>query len=278
MHFRKFCDEGGMLNGEGMDSTTTRQGTYCCTPSGEFLGSINHRDPKRVAEMLKGALKKWKEMPKKERLLDYDPKEKLPEINRAETKYPKDGLVLKVNSRDMPREGLNENDWRTNAWNFDFAWFNKDEMKSLLPKKFEKKHEWELPANLVERMCRLHLLDNVRGQTSVYPKDAVEKAELKAVITKLRKGIVTFELSGEVKMEHNGHGLEAKMLGVCEWNTKEDKFDKFEIVVVGERWGRTAYNARENDTERAPIGYCLQIASDHATDKVAPASFWEYGW
>lgn len=276
LHFRKFCDEGGTLNGEG--DRTTRQGTYCCTPSGKFLGSVNSRDPKRMAEMLRGALAKWKEIPKKERLLDSDPKETLKQINRAETKYPEDGLVLKVNSRDMPRKGLDENDWRTNAWNFDFAWFNEDEVKTLLPKKFEKKHSWELPSNLVKRLARLHFVDNVRGQTPVYPADSVETAEITAVITKLRKGVVTFELTGNVKMAHDGRAMELKLLGECEWNTKKDKFDKFEIVAVGERTGRSQYNARQDDTGTAPIGFCLQIAGDKATDKVAPASFGEYGW
>jgi len=276
--FRGFCDEGGVLNGEGMESTVTRQGTYCCTPSGKFLGSINSRDPKRVAKMLRDSLKKWKEMSKEDRLLDYDPKDKLKEIKRGETQYPKDGLVLKVNSRDMPREGLKDSDWRTHAWNFDFAWFNKDEMLSMLPKQLKKDAEWELPDGLVKRLCRLHLLDNVRGQTNSYPLDAVKKAVINAKVTKIKKGVVTIELTGEVKLEQGQRGLEAKMLGEAAWNSKDKKFDKFELVVVGERWGRTQFNARQDDTERAPIGYCLQIASDHATDKIAPASFWEYGW
>jgi hypothetical protein len=277
VHFRKFCDEGGVLNGEGM-ATTTRQGTYCCTPSGMFLGSANHRDPARIAQLLRDSLKKWKEIKKEDRLLDYDPKEKVKDINRGESKYPTDGMVLKVNSRDMERTGLRESDWRTHAWNFDFAWFSKDEVASMLPSKFEKKTEWDLPEALVRRTCRLHLVDNVRGQTSGYSNEAVKKAAIKCQVDKIKKAVVYFDMEGEVSQGDDRRGLEAKILGKGEYSVKDQKFIKFELVVVGERWGRTQYNAREDDTERAPIGYCLQIASDSPTDKIAPASFGEYGW
>src|SRR5690606_33569347 len=138
VHFRKFCDEGGVLNGGDPGDRTTRQGTYCCTPSGISLGNLNHRDPARIKELLRDALKKWKEIEKKDRLLDYDPKEKLSEITRGENQYPKDGLVLKVYSRDLERKGLDENDWRTHAWNFDFAWFRKAEVEEMLPQRIEK--------------------------------------------------------------------------------------------------------------------------------------------
>ena len=276
--FQGFCDEGGMLNGQGMDKTTTRQGTYCCTPSGKFLGSANSRQPMVIAKLLRDSLKKWKALKKEDRLLDYDPADKVKDIDRAESHYPKDGMVLKVNSRDMPREGLNENDWRTNAWNFDFAWFNKDEVESMLPKKFEKNAEWDLPDALVQRVARLHLLDNVRGQTSIFPKDAVKAAAVKCKVEKIKKGVVYFDMTGEVKLEEGNRGLDASILGKGEYSVKDRKFTRFELVVVGDRWGSTRYNAREDDTAKAPIGYCLQIASDKPTDKVAPASFWEYGW
>jgi len=278
VHFRKFCDEGGMLNGEGMDNTTTRQGTYCCTPSGKFLGSINHRDPARIAQMLRESLKKWKELKKEDRLLDTDPKETLKQINRGENQYPADGMVLKVNSRDMEREGLRDSDWRTHAWNFDFAWFRKDEVASMLPDKFEKKTEWTLPDALVRRLCRLHLVDNVRGQTQGFNNDAVKAASIQCKVDKIKKGVVYFEMEGEVELDDGRRGLKAKILGEGEYVVKDQKFGKFELVVVGERWGRTQFNAREDDTGRAPIGYCLQIAGDKPVDKVAPASLGEYGW
>ena len=276
--FQGFCDEGGMLNGEGMDKTTTRQGYYCCTPSGKFLGSANNRQPSVIAKLLRDSLKKWEEFKKEDRLLDYDPATKVKDIDRAESRYPKDGMVLKVNSRDMERDGLRNDDWRTHAWNFDFAWFNKDELKSMLPTKFEKKTTWDLPDALVKRVARLHLLDNVRGQTAVFPKDGVKEAAIKCTVEKIKRGVVHFVMEGAVKLEDGSRGLEAKILGEGEYSVKDGTFTKFELVIVGERWGRTQFNAREDDTARSPIGYCLEIAADEPINKIAPAAFWEYGW
>jgi hypothetical protein len=275
VHFRKFCDEGGMLNDR--DATTTRQGTYCCTPSGMFLGSMNHRDPVRVAGLLRDALKKWKEIKKEDRLLKDDPAEAWKQVNRAEKQYPEDGLVLRVNSRDMPRE-KQATDWRGKAWNHDYAWFRKEEVARMLPRQFAKKTEWKLPDDLVQRLCRLHLVDNVRGQTNGYAPKSVQEAEINCKVTRIKKGVVTIRLAGKVKMSQEGRGLEATMLGEAKYSTKEEKFEQFELVAAGERWGRTRYNARDDDEGRAGIGYALHIAGDSPTEKVAPAEFGNYGW
>lgn len=275
-HFQKFCDANGTMNGDG--PRATRQGYYCVTPSGILLGSINNRDPGRIARLLRDSLAKWKELSKKERLLDYDPATVVPRINRSETKYPADGLVLRVNSRDLERTGLDQNDWRTHAWNFDYAWFTKDEMMTLLPRSFGKKTTWTLSDNMVRRLSRLHFVDNVRGQTTGFSLESIEKAEITAKVTKIRKSIVSFDMEGEVKQSQNGRGIELKILGKGEYNTKTQKFEKFEIVASGERWGRTDFNRREDDMERSPVGFLVHIASDNPTEKVAPAEFGSYGW
>lgn len=276
VHFRLFCDEGGAVNGRG--ARTTRQGTYCCTPSGKFLGSINHREPDRILQLLRDSLKKWKEMKKEERLLDYDPEEKKSEIDRSENRYPENGLVLKSFSRDLERKGLDPSDWRTSAWNWDFVWFNEEETKSLIPGTLSKKSEWEMPEHLVRRLYRIYFRDNVRGQTTPYSDDAIETATLKFKIKRMRRKGITIEMEGEVKIVDGERGVEGKILGEAVYNPGDKAFDKFELVMAGERWGRTQYNAREDDTERAPIGFAMQKTGDHPVDKVAPAHLGAYGW
>ena len=278
VHFRKFCDEGGPANGGRPGDRTTRQGTYCCTPSGMSLGHINHRDPNQIKQLLKDALKKWKEIKKKDRLLDYDPEDVTDQITRSENQYPEDGLVLKSYSRDLERKGLDESDWRTHAWNFDFVWFRRAEVEEMLPGRVDKKTEWDFPEHLTRRVYRIYFRDNVRGQTGPFPEESIEKATLKCKVKKLRKGIITYTLEGEVKMVDGERGVEGKILGEVEYNTKKKQFDKFELVMAGERWGRTQYNARQDDTDRAPVGYVMKIAEDKATEKVAPSQLGAYSW
>ncbi len=275
--FRQWCDEGGQLNGDG--EQTTRQGTYCCTPSGKFLGSCNSRDPMVMATMLRSALAKWKAMDKKARLLDYDPETKVKDINRSESKYPKDGMALKVHSRDLNREGLNPSDWRTHALNLDFCWFTKDEMLRLIPKEsFTKDTAWELPADLVRRSLRLSVKDNVRGQTAAYADNQIEKAAIKCKVDKIKKGVVHFAMEGEVKLTAEGRSIEGKLRGKGAWNVGKSRFDEFEWVIAGARTGRTQYNAREDDTGRAGIGFVFTLTGDKAVDRIAPAEFGSYGW
>jgi hypothetical protein len=230
--------------------------------------------------MLREALERWNEMSKEERLLDYDPEEVLPQINRAENHYPEDGLVLRVNSRDLPRTGLDPTDWRSTAWNFDYAWFTQEEMLSIFPRTVRRGQSWEMPENLVQRMATLHMADNVRGQTNRYPDDGVEEAKLECTLVRMRRGLAHIEMEGTVKLRDEGRnrGFDGTMYGFAVYDTNADRFTEFELVVSGERWGRTRFNAREDDDGRAPIGFVFSLASDHPTERVAPAMFGAYGW
>ena len=109
LHFQGFCEEGhyGGPHAHG----TTRQGIYCCTPSGKFLASVNTTDPRRMERMLRDALAAWKAMPAKERLLTYDPAKRRDEIQRRERQYPEDGLPLRVYTRDRTLFIEHRNDW-----------------------------------------------------------------------------------------------------------------------------------------------------------------------
>ena len=276
VHFRKWCDEGGTLNGDGPQ--TTRQGTFCCTPSGIFLGSLNHRQPARVAQMLRDALKKYNEIKKEDRLLKEDPAKTWETINRAEKQYPTDGLVLRVNSRDMPRQGLRQDDWRTHAWNFEYVWFRKAELDGLVPNSFDKNTKWDIPDTVVRRIARYALIDNVRGQTPAWTAEQVKEDEIKCSVSNIKRGTVYFDMTGKFLMEAEGRKIELTLVGKGEYNTRKQALEKFELVLAGERTGRTQYNAREDDTETAPIAYVLHIAPDHPTEKIAPAEFWSYGW
>src|SRR5262249_10724433 len=149
--FQKFAEKGHYRR-----PGATRQGTYCVTPSGVLLGSINSNDPKRIADLLEKSLAKWEKLERKERLLATDPQKQLAEIKRPERFYPKDGLVLNVTSRDMQRERQKEKparaDWRALAWNQDFAWFTKGEARQFVPKEAKVGQKHDLPRPLLLRI------------------------------------------------------------------------------------------------------------------------------
>lgn len=272
--------------------TDTRQGTYTATPSGILLASVNTNDPRRMEQMLKTALEKWKTLSREERLLKDNPETQ--PTNRTERFYPEGGLVLKVISRDLPRENVKA-DWRANAWNQDFAWFKKEEARRFLPAQPKQGEIHPVPALLVQRLARSHFVDNVRGQTSSFPENSVQKAELTAEVVQLRAQVVTLKLTGKTRTVQKGtwpvrgyedmnsptpqeRGMELSLLGYAKYDFKQERFTEFEMIAVGTRWGGTQYNGRGDDLEPAPIGFLLQLAGNTPAERVAPEHFWSYGW
>jgi len=272
--FQKFAELGHYGGRPG----TTRQGTYCATPSGVLLASVNSNDPKRIADMLQGALAKWKTLPRDERLLPNDPRKQWGEVKRPERFYPKDGLVLYVTSRDMPREAAKAKpakaDWREHAWNQDYAWFTASEAKQLLPKQVEVGQKRQLPVPILHRIACAHLVDNVRGQTAPFEENQVKKARLTVEVTAVDGNVVSLRIEGETLTADEGtrkHGLDMRLLGKATYHLTKERFLTFEMVAVGSRWGATQLNSRKGDLEAAPIGILFTLAGNSRCERVAPA-------
>lgn len=288
--FRSFCEKGHY--GGRSRPTDTRQGTYAVAPSGEFLASINSNDPRAMASMLRKALQAWDALPPARRFMDPPPAASPEGRCRAQESFPSDGLVLKTFSRDLPRDSGG----RTSpAWNLDFAWFRRDEARSLAPERGESGATHAVPARLVERLARFHLVDNVRGQTDPFPQAAVQRAELTAEVTAVEGEIVSIRFTGNTRTRQrmrtgvNGfrdmndpkereRGYEARLFGRATFDRKAGRFTSFKLLAVGARWGGTLYNGRGDDLEPAPMGIVFTLATNEPAERIAPAFFWAYGW
>lgn len=291
--FQKFAEQGHYGGRPG----TTRQGTYAATPSGVLLASLNSNDPLRVADMLQRALAKWETLPRAERLLLEDPKNQTATLQRPEQYYPQDGLVLHVNTRDLPRDTATQaSDWRGNAWNQDYAWFKKDEARQFVPESPKLGDKMEVPSSLVRRIVRCHLVDNVRGQTWPWDDNHVQAARLQVEVTGVEGSIVSVRLEGEVKTYAEGtwsvrgfrdqrtpttqkRGFDARLLGKATFDLSKERFTAFELLALGTRFGGTQFNVRGDDLEAAPMGALFTLAGNTHAERVAPAHFGRaYGW
>jgi hypothetical protein len=287
--FQKVAEQGHYGGRPG-----TRQGTYAAAPSGVMLASINSNDPGRIAEMMQRALAKWGTLSREERLLPDQPEGRAAEVRRLERSYPEHGLVLRVNSRDLPRDNQ-VSGWRANAWNQDFAWFRKEEARQFLPEQPRAGAKHEVPAVLARRIARAHLIDNVRGQTRAFREQEVEKAQLTTEVLAVVGDVVWLRLEGESRTTAEGvwpvndrwdarqptsqqRGFEARLLGFARYNTRRERFVAFEMVALGSRWGGTQYNGRTGDLEPAPLGIAFTLAGNTPADQVAPAFLQAYGW
>jgi hypothetical protein len=275
--FRRFCELGHYRGGD--DSNNTRQGIYAISPSGRFLTSTNSRDPAEVAEKLREALDLYKTLDAEDRLLENDPRTLNASVERLESKYPSDGLVLKQFTRDLPTPSA-PTDWRSNAWNQDFVWLRKPEMLALAT-------PGQIPKDLASWFARNHLIDNVRGQTEAYEPEDVITAHL----TCDRVGTGILKLTGTFRIERSGHwtvngemaertrGIEAAFLAHATFNSATQQFITFIAVALGTRWGATRFNARHDDPGPTPIGWSFHVAENTPENRIAPAHLWDaYGW
>lgn len=287
--FRSFCEEGHY--GGRRKPTSTRQGIYCATPGGTFLASVNSTDPRRLEAMLKQAQARWKAMPEAERYMQEAPKAGAADRFRGESNYPEGGLVLRVYTRDLPRDERPRRGWRAAAWNEDFAWFKAQEARAFVPEEHEVGAERRVEAALVRRLARCHFVDNVFGQTRPFRDAEVEQARLTSRVVKLEGAQIHLVLEGATRTSAEGRwhmgglrfekkkmtrGFEARLRGTAVFDTATARFTAFEMVAVGTRWGGTQYNARDDDLDPAPMGVALVLAGDSPAERVTPAHYWSY--
>lgn len=293
-YFQRVAEQDPSIN---PGPSNSQQGIWVATPSGKLLGSLNTHSVKQVRDMFVDALKKWQSMSDDERLLtpEQAKSELNADVHRPEDRYPENGLVLKAFSRDLPRKNPGASGWKADAWNMDQAWFKEKEARSFVPERIEQGQTRQVPEKLIHRLARFHLVDNIRGQTRPFPSSAVRKARLTSTVMSVEAESVSLKLKGMTRTRHTGkwpvcgadaendakqreRGFHAQLLGHATYNRKTNRFETFELMASGMRWGGTQYNGRCNDLEPSPLGIYFTKASDRPANRVAPAFIGKYQW
>jgi hypothetical protein len=290
--FQKIAEQGHYAGRTRPSST--RQGTYATTADGTLLISWNTNDPRVVASKLRQAIARWEKLQAERGPAADQPRLDAAQLARADRHYPDGGLVLRVNTRDLPRDPPQEERWAS-AWNQDYAWFKKEEARRFVPQTLKADQSCQVPRALVERLARLHFVDNVRGQTTLFPQWSVQQAELTSRITAIEGDVVTLRLEGRTKTNEEGRwpvggyrdvdqpsvqkrGVELSLLGHARYDRAREKFVSFELVAVGTRLGGTQYNVRTGDLDPAPFGVLLTLAGDTKAERIPPEHFAAYLW
>jgi hypothetical protein len=289
--FQKVAEQGHYAG--RTKPTNTRQGIYATTADGTLLASVNTTRARDMVAMLEKALSAWAARGAATEV-EASTADRLT-AKRWESRYPEDGLVLCATARDLPRDEETKRGWRTQAWNVDFAWFDRMDVRRMVPKSVDVGTRHTIPEPLVSRLLRCHMVDNVRGQTTAFPRDSVEKALLDAEVTGTEGTLLSLRLTGTVRAVRRGRwpvdgykdaaaptdqelGLDATLLGYATFDRATGRFTRFDLVALGTRWGGTQYNARHDDLDPSAIGFGFALADDRPSYRVAPALIWDYGW
>jgi hypothetical protein len=269
--FRKFAKQRTLVKGNRGGA----QGHYAVSPSGELLAASSSADPKVLVEMMKQGLAKWATLSPEKRLLANSPDPKASENWRLKEKlYPDDGMALRVVARDQTRERWPDS-------NLDYACFRKAEARALLSPEPKKGAKHNVPRELVQRLARFHLLDNVHALNyTFFPKEAIEKARMTSTVLAVEGDLVSLSFEGETRasiISPQKIGYEPKLLGRGIFILKEQEFVSFELVAVGMRWGLGNCNQR-HDAAPALMGIVFTLAGESQAERLPPAFISRYGW
>jgi hypothetical protein len=278
------------------NNLASHQGVFVATPSGLFLtgGHETMHDPRQVESAMRQGLEKWKKLAPAERLMsreDFDRAQaELAAADRA-SQYPRDGLVLSVVCRDLPRKvwpTMNYQKGYEKRFNQDYAWFRKGEARTFVPEQSIPGARHPVPRDLVERLARLHLIDTAWGTTSPFPPKAVERADLTAEVIAVNDHLVSLSYKGRTRAvqeeakwtgkrfwgpdpkladrvrqideevqklripEPQTRGIDATIEGQAVYDRKAEKFVSFELLVLTQRWGGNEGNGRFQSLDYGP--------------------------
>ncbi len=258
----------------------SRQGIYVFTAQREFLSSVNSLSADVVLKTLNEGLAKWGRLPRSERATEMAA---LKPKHRWEEYCPRDkGLVLNGYSRDLrsiSEPGID----RLPYWNRDSAWFSQEEAMQLIPEEVrlgQKKSgdTYVLPDVFVSRLCRIHLVDAVKGQTEAFSTREIAGSKITARVVERTDDLLKLQLAGSTKAHHSGRkdrGVETTLRGSATFDFAKNQFTKFEFVAIGNRWGATRFNDRRRQLEKTPIGYAFDLATPDEPI-IVPGISWAY--
>lgn len=198
-----------------------------------------------------------------------------------EDRQPVGGLILEMYARDLPANGDPDQPCGQ-KWNRDTAWFSSDEARLLIEGRPSVGKTFELSELFVNRIVALHLVDTVNGQTEPFKTNETSGSKITAHVTAIRGGAVILKFEGKTQSKSSRRGrnksprgVSTSLIGSATYNSKTGTFTEFEMVAVGQRWGFTAFNDRQEQRERSPIGFVFQLAPNNAPANV-PAFIWGY--
>jgi hypothetical protein len=166
----------------------------------------------------------------------------------------------------------------------DHMWLTEAEWKSLLPATPRKGDTAPLPASISDRLCRWHLNPlNVYGESNPLARNQVRAAELRLSITDVSASTVHLRLDGFASLGaelpkdnaavgyRDRWGFEPRLLGYLEYDRQKKVFTRFDLVALGDHFGKLGIADSASRPGRQPLGISFEMVSGTApADRVAP--------
>jgi hypothetical protein len=228
---------------------------------------------------------------------------------------PKNGLILKVHTRAMAR---NENggyrhvkieDYPLKKGNLksfedhshyfgpntDYMWITEAEWRGLISGKLVQGEKRELSKAVVERLAIFHLMPRrLTSEGASWGKSQLKTARLSLIVEESDANKVRFRAAGFAHLGSvydesqattpNGplpFGYEAPLHGIVEFDRRQDRITRFDLVALGDVWGRWGdANGKSQTVERPgrnPVPIAFELASGASpTERIPPGGNGSY--
>jgi hypothetical protein len=249
--YRKIAGQGPRNN---FQSTT--QGFYIASADGTLLLYNNNRDPEKLQRLMQQRLQDFKApsaaTPISPGTLDA----------RYNPSPPKGGCVVRVQARVLGGYPPTTDRWKKifqTSLSRDNLWISAAEQQALA--------KGQVTQSLQHRIARFHLVDNTRGEPSMWKEKEIRQIKITLDGTTLR-GTVHLET------DDGKRGYVAQLMGKIEMGS--GKVVSFDMVADGSFWGHGPYSGNA-PTGRFPfaVGFRLADGTD-AADTVPPQG--SRGW
>lgn len=241
--YQKIANQGPRKIGRG-----TTQGLYTADAAGTLLAFTNNRGAQRVQRMLQTALQKHQ--PVKVAAITKG----LPDA-RYNPQPPEGGLVVRVTSKILSGYEEPENEFRRifqTSLGRDNLWIRADEHTTLA--------KGQLPKSLLKRLARYHLVDNTRGEPTMWRENEIEKLEGKIINGQLRATV-------QLKTAKGDRGYHTQLLGKLE--IKNGRVTRLDLVAKGQFWGEGTYT-RNAPKGKFPLAIAFTLADGKDTADTIP--------
>ncbi|MBW3600499.1 MAG: hypothetical protein KY475_24945 [Planctomycetes bacterium] len=249
--YRKIAGQGPRNDFDG-----TTQGFYIAAADGSLLLYNNNRDPAKLERLMRRTLAGFTPPSRVAKIDDgkVDP--------RFNVTPPEGGLVVRVHTKVLDGYEPTADPWKAifqAALSRDNLWITQSEHEALV--------RCELPQSLLRRIARFHLVDNTRGEPTMWSDKEIRLLDLK-----LHDG----RISGRVHMEttRGDRGYEAELLGFVE--TEDGRVTRLDLVAKGDFWGEGPFTGGAPEG-RFPLGVSFTLADgSEAADRIPPQG--SRGW
>jgi hypothetical protein len=168
----------------------------------------------------------------------------------------------------------------------DHMWLTEAEWRSLMPAAPQQGDTFPVPAAIADRFFRWHLNPlNVYGESSPLVPGAVRAGALNLTVTTVRPNRVRLWLEGFARLGKEATaeardtgkacmdqwGYEPRVIGHLEYDPRRRKFTRFDVVALGDHFGRLGICDGAARPGCQPLGISFELVEgDQPADRIAP--------